>query len=29
MVEAGEIDPEVIDEGARRVLRLKWKYGLL
>jgi beta-glucosidase-like glycosyl hydrolase len=29
MVEAGEIDPEVIEEGARRVLRLKWKYGLL
>ena len=29
MVEAGDIDPEVIDEGARRVLRLKWKYGLL
>jgi len=29
MVEAGEIDIEVIDEGARRVLRLKWKYGLL
>ena len=29
MVEAGEIDPEVIDEGTRRVLRLKWKYGLL
>jgi beta-N-acetylhexosaminidase len=29
MVEAGEIDTEVIDEGARRVLRLKWKYGLL
>jgi beta-N-acetylhexosaminidase len=29
MVEAGEIAPEVIDEGARRVLRLKWKYGLL
>ena len=29
MVEAGEIDPEAIDEGARRVLRLKWKVGLL
>jgi beta-N-acetylhexosaminidase len=29
MVESGEIHPEVIDEGARRVLRLKWKYGLL
>jgi beta-N-acetylhexosaminidase len=29
MVEAGEIDPELIDEGARRVLRLKWKVGLL
>jgi beta-N-acetylhexosaminidase len=29
MVEAGEIDPEVIDEGVRRVLLLKWKAGLL
>jgi beta-N-acetylhexosaminidase len=29
MVEAGEINLETIDEGARRVLRLKWKYGLL
>jgi beta-N-acetylhexosaminidase len=29
MVEAGEIDPEAIDEGARRVLLLKWKAGLL
>ena len=29
MVEAGEIDPELIDEGTRRVLRLKWKVGLL
>jgi beta-glucosidase-like glycosyl hydrolase len=29
MVEAGEIDPEVIDEGARRLLLLKWKVGLL
>jgi beta-N-acetylhexosaminidase len=29
MVDAGEIDLEAIDEGARRVLRLKWKYGLL
>ncbi|MBN2554173.1 MAG: hypothetical protein JXB06_15450 [Spirochaetales bacterium] len=29
MVESGEIDPELIDEGARRVLLLKLKYGLL
>ena len=29
MVEAGEISPEAIDEGVRRVLLLKWKYGLL
>jgi beta-N-acetylhexosaminidase len=29
MVEAGEIDLGLIDEGARRVLRLKWKVGLL
>jgi beta-N-acetylhexosaminidase len=29
MVENGEIDPELIDEGVRRVLLLKWKYGLL
>ena len=29
MVEAGEIDQEVVDEGARRVLLLKWKVGLL
>jgi beta-N-acetylhexosaminidase len=29
MVESGEIDAEAIDEGARRVLRLKWKVGLL
>ena len=29
MVEAGEIDPEVIDEGTRRILLLKWKVGLL
>jgi beta-N-acetylhexosaminidase len=29
MVEAGKIDPGLIDEGARRVLRLKWKIGLL
>jgi beta-N-acetylhexosaminidase len=29
MVESGEIDLETIDEGARRVLRLKWKVGLL
>ncbi|UCF99862.1 MAG: beta-N-acetylhexosaminidase [Spirochaetaceae bacterium] len=29
MVETGEISAEAIDEGARRVLLLKWKYGLL
>jgi beta-N-acetylhexosaminidase len=29
MVESGDIDPEAIDEGTRRVLRLKLKYGLL
>jgi beta-N-acetylhexosaminidase len=29
MVEAGKIDPGLIDEGARRVLLLKWKVGLL
>jgi beta-N-acetylhexosaminidase len=29
MVEAGEISSELIEEGARRVLLLKWKYGLL
>jgi beta-N-acetylhexosaminidase len=29
MVEAGEIDPKVIEEGARRALLLKWKVGLL
>jgi beta-N-acetylhexosaminidase len=29
MVESGDIDPEIIDEGVRRVLRLKYKFGLL
>jgi beta-N-acetylhexosaminidase len=29
MVESGEIPAEVIDEGLRRVLLLKWKFGLL
>jgi beta-N-acetylhexosaminidase len=29
MVLVGEIDGGAIDEGARRILRLKWKYGLL
>ena len=29
MVESGEISQEIIDEGVRRILLLKWKYGLL
>jgi beta-N-acetylhexosaminidase len=29
MVKDGEIELDVIDEGARRVLHLKWKIGLL
>ena len=29
MVEAGVLSEEMIDEGVRRVLLLKWKYGLL
>jgi len=29
MVESGEISREIIDEGVRRILLLKWKYGLL
>jgi beta-N-acetylhexosaminidase len=29
MVENGEISQEIIDEGVRRILLLKWKYGLL
>jgi beta-glucosidase-like glycosyl hydrolase len=29
MVESGEISQEIIDEGVRRILALKWKYGLL
>jgi beta-N-acetylhexosaminidase len=29
MAQAGEIDPTLIDEGLRRVLRLKLRYGLL